>query len=138
MAEQVQFDLVSPEKRLMSDAVDMVVVPGGDGYFGVLPGHSPLISTLQPGVIDVHVDGKLRDRLYVGGGFAEVNAAGCTVLAQEAMPIADLAADRPAVEQALKNAEEDIGLAKDDAARRHAETRRDALAAKLQVLDLYG
>ena len=54
MAEQVEFELVSPEKLLVSDPVDMVVVPGADGDFGVLPRHAPLLSTVRPGVISVY------------------------------------------------------------------------------------
>ena len=74
MAEKLQFELVSPEKLLLSEQVAMVVVPGGEGYFGVLPGHELLISTVRPGVIDVYGEAQTRisERISVSDGFAEV------------------------------------------------------------------
>ena len=79
-----QFDLVSPERQLMSAEVEMVEIPGGEGDFGVLPGHAPLISTIRPGVISVHADGEI-ERIYVDAGFAEVNPDSCVVLAEQAI-----------------------------------------------------
>jgi len=93
MADTTTFELVSPERLVMSKDVSMVVVPGADGFFGVLPRHSPLISTLVPGVIDVYEDGSITDRIFVAGGFAEVTEERCTVLAEEATPVADLDPD---------------------------------------------
>ena len=72
MAGRVNFELVSPERVLVSDTFDMVVIPGGDGDIGVLPDHAPLISTIRPGVIDIHDDGKVAHQVFVAGGFAEV------------------------------------------------------------------
>src|SRR5256885_12776220 len=103
MADKVQFELVSPEKLLLSEAVDMVVVPGSEGNFGVLAGHSLLISTVRPGVIDVYEGNEVSERIFVSGGFAEVTAERCTVLADEAMPISSL--DRGQIDQSLKTAE---------------------------------
>ena len=71
-AGAVEFELVSPAKLLVSEPVEMVVVPGAEGDIGVLPGHSPLIATVRPGIIDIHEGGKVRDRIFVGGGFAVV------------------------------------------------------------------
>src|SRR5690348_17948284 len=90
MADKVQFELVSPEKLLLSEAVAMVVVPGGDGNFGVLAGHSLLISTVRPGVIDVYEGQSVTQRIFVAGGFAEVTPERCTVLADEAVPVEQL------------------------------------------------
>jgi F-type H+-transporting ATPase subunit epsilon len=81
MTEKVEFELVSPERLLVAKAVDMVVVPGTEGDFGVLRGHAPLISTLRLGVIDIHDAGAVAERIFVAGGFAEVTAERCTVLA---------------------------------------------------------
>ena len=89
MADRLTFELVSPERLLLSAQVDMVVVPGTEGEFGVLAGHAPLVSTLRPGVISVH-DEKTIQRIFVRGGFAEVTAAGLTVLAEEAIDLATL------------------------------------------------
>ena len=102
MAEKLQFELVSPEKLLLSEAVDMVVVPGGEGNFGVLPGHSLLIATVRPGVIDVYADEQteISERIFVSGGFAEVTPERCTVLADEAMPLSAL--DRGDIDQQQK------------------------------------
>jgi F-type H+-transporting ATPase subunit epsilon len=98
MAEKIQFELVSPAKLLVSAAVEMVVVPGTEGDFGALPRHAPMIATVRPGVIDVHDGGKVSNRIFVAGGFAEVTAERITVLAEEAIPVAELtksqAADR--------------------------------------------
>lgn len=93
MAETLEFELVSPEKLLISEAVEMVVVPGSEGNFGALPQHAPMLSTVRPGVIDVYKGGKVADRIFVAGGFAEVNQERCTVLAEEAVRVADLTAD---------------------------------------------
>jgi F-type H+-transporting ATPase subunit epsilon len=96
MADTVQFELVSPERILRSEAVEMVVVPGSEGNFGVLPGHAPLMSSVRPGTIEVYRGNVLAERIFVTGGFAEVTAERCTVLADEAVDVAAL--DRTAVE----------------------------------------
>lgn len=90
MAETTQFELVSPERLVISRAVEMVVVPGTEGYFGVLPRHAPLISTLDAGVIDIYEGGSVVDRIFVAGGFAEVTEERCTVLAENAVPFAEI------------------------------------------------
>src|SRR5438309_3126311 len=100
MADKVQFELVSPEKLLLSEAVEMVVIPGSEGNFGVLPGHSLLISTVRPGVIDVYEGNVVSERIFISGGFAEVTPERCTVLADEAMPVSSL--DAAAVEAAQR------------------------------------
>src|SRR5919107_3579369 len=102
MADQVAFELVSPERLLVSQPVDMVVVPGSEGDFGVLPGHAPLISTVRPGVIEIYAGKAVKDRIFVAGGFAEVTRERCTVLAEEAMPLQDL--DRAAIEAQARTA----------------------------------
>ncbi len=147
MVEKLQFELVSPEKLLLSEAVAMVVVPGGEGNFGVLPGHSLLISTVRPGVIDVYADEQnaITERIFVAGGFAEVTPERCTVLADEAVPIASL--DRAELDQqqrvleaAAQSLREQVarfqGAERDLAALelRTAERRLAVAAAKLAAL----
>ena len=147
MADKLQFELVSPEKLLLSEAVAMVVVPGGEGYFGVLPGHSLLISTVRPGVIDVYADEQnaVTERIFVAGGFAEVTPERCTVLADEAVPMASL--DRADVDQQLKSLESAAASLRDQLGRlqgadrdraeldlRAAERRLAVAAAKLAAL----
>ena len=111
MADQIQFELVSPERLLVSQPVEMVVVPGVEGDFGVLPGHAPLVSTVRPGVIAVFEGNKVAQRIFVAGGFAEVTGERCTVLAEEAMPVAEI--DRAAVEGEIRTARDDLTDAKD-------------------------
>ena len=130
--DKVTFELVSPEKLLLSRPVDMVVVPGSEGDFGVLPRHAPVISTVRPGVIDVHEDGKVTDRIFVGGGFAEVTSERCTVLAEQALPVDDL--DRSQAEQQLQDAREDLSDAKSDSERAAAERQIAIAEAMLRVL----
>jgi F-type H+-transporting ATPase subunit epsilon len=133
MADQIQFELVSPERLLLSEPVEMVVVPGVEGDFGVLPGHAPLVSTVRPGVIAVFEGGKVVQRIYVARGFAEVTPERCTVLAEQATPVADI--DRAAAEGEIREARDDLGEAKDDAERARLEFRIAAAEAKLAALD---
>ena len=130
----VQFELVSPEKLLLSKDVEMVVVPGAEGDFGVLPGHAPMISTVRPGVIHVFEGGSVKSRIFVAGGFAEVTAARCTVLAEEAVPLDEI--DRTDVEKDLQDASEDIRDADGDEAKlARAEARAATARAKIASLD---
>ena len=131
MADRVRFDLVAPERLLASEDVDMVVVPGTEGDFAVLPGHAPMVSTLRPGALEVYEGEKPKDRFFVAGGFAEVAADRLTILAEEAIPLAEL--ERSVLEQRIQDAEEDVADAKtDEDSDRHQERvdhLRDILAA---------
>ena len=111
MAETIAFDLVSPAKLLVSEPVEMVVVPGTEGDFGALPHHSPLISGVRPGVIAVYKGGQVTARIFVAGGFAEVTETRVTVLAEEAIPLAELNAQIAA--QRLAVAQEALAAATD-------------------------
>ena len=124
MAGKITFDLVSPEKLLLSKAVDMVTVPGSEGYMGVMAGHSPLVSTLRAGMIDVQTDGK-DDRYFIRGGFAEISPAKITVLAEEALPMTEL--DLAVLDQRIADAQEDEIAAKSDADRQRAAQLVDDL-----------
>jgi F-type H+-transporting ATPase subunit epsilon len=121
MAEQIQFELVSPERLLLSRAVDMVVVPGVEGDFGAMPSHAPFISLVRPGVIAVFEGGQVTDRLFVAGGFAEVTPERCTVLAERALPVGDLRRDK--IDEELRDARDDLTDAKDERERAAAERR---------------
>lgn len=126
MAEALQFELVAPERLLMSQEVDQVVVPGSEGYFTVLKGHAPFMSTLRPGVVDVTpAGGGAVERIFVRGGFADVNAEGLTILAEQAIPLAEV--DAQTLAQEVKNAEEDVTDAKDGEARDAAELKLNQL-----------
>lgn len=132
MAETLLFELVSPERLLFSEQAEMVVVPGTNGHFGAMPRHAPLISTLEPGVIDVYNGGVVTARIFVTGGVAEVNETGCTVLAEEALSVADLTSElvqaRVAREQSrLDSAEDDLSRAQAEKALKAALAMQAAL-----------
>lgn len=115
MAGTFKFELVTPERMALSEDVGQVVVPGVEGDFTVLPGHAPVISALRPGIIDVTLPDAKKTRIYVRGGFAEVDAAHVTVLAVRALDVDTMDAATIAVE--LEAAEADLAAATDDAGR---------------------
>jgi len=120
--DSFQFELVSPEKLLISEEVSHVVVPGVEGEFGVLAHHAPLLSVLRPGVVQVFkTEGAEPERLFVRGGFADVNPKGLTILADEAMPMAEF--DLAKLDKAIKDAEEDVADAESDELKRRAEDK---------------
>lgn len=133
MADKFPFELVSPERLLLSVDAEMVTVPGSEGDFGVLAGHAPLISSLRPGVIEIDGADDAENRIYVGGGFAEIVGGRLTVLAEEAVPVSQL--DRAALEQRIRNAEEDLEDAKDDAARAKVQAQLDHLRSMLTAVN---
>jgi F-type H+-transporting ATPase subunit epsilon len=128
----VQFELVTPERLLVSRDVDMVVVPGTEGNFGVLPGHSPLISTIRPGTIDIYEGNTIAERIFVAGGLAEVTPERCTVLADEAMPPEAL--DRAQLEAELQTIDGNMPMLRDQIGRATG-TDRDHLLAELRQLE---
>jgi len=83
-------EIVSPDRLLLSQPVDMAVIPAAEGEMGVLPGHAPMIVLLQGGTITLHEGGRATSRLYVSGGFAEITPERCTVLADEAVPVSEV------------------------------------------------
>lgn len=132
MAEKLSFDLVSPERLLMSEQVDMVTVPGSEGDMGIMGGHAPVMATLRPGVIGVVVEGQPERRYFVRGGFAEVTPAGLTVLAEHTVPLSEL--DAAALAAEIANAEEDVADAKSDEARQRAQEKLDQLKALREAI----
>ncbi len=127
------FELVSPEKLLFSGDVESVVAPGSEGQFTVLKDHAPLMTTLKPGVVTIVGDGA-SEKLFVRGGFADVNASGFTILAEEAVPVAELNATK--LDADIKDAREDVEDAKTDEARRTANERLDQLQEVKAALGL--
>ena len=112
MADKIAFELVSPERLLLSDTADMVTVPGTEGYMGVMAGHAPVVTVLRAGMIDVLKDGN-DSRFFIRGGFAEIGAAKVTVLAEEAIPFGEL--DLEVLDQRIKDAGDDLIAASGDA-----------------------
>jgi len=125
MADKISFDLVSPERLLLSEDAEMVTLPGTEGDLGVLAGHEPLITTLRPGVIDVKGGAMGDQRFFVLGGFAEVNPGKLTVLAEEAFAVASVNASE--VDERISDAKEDLLLVKNDLERARVSATLDAL-----------
>jgi len=126
-----QFDLVSPEKLVFSGAVEHVVVPGAEGEFGVMAGHSPLVALLKPGILTI-MNGAQPQRIVLGGGFAEVNPSGMTILAELAVPLESF--DVATLASHIKDLEEDLADSKDDATKRKLEERLGHLRALREAL----
>ena len=123
----LHFELVSPAKLLFSGEVESVQIPGTEGEMGIYAGHAPVLSTLRPGVVVVDKGQGTQEKIFVRGGFAEVNPSGLTVLAETAIPLAEL--DAAALAQQVKDAEEDVADAKDDETRRRASENLEHLRA---------
>jgi F-type H+-transporting ATPase subunit epsilon len=132
MPDRVEFELVTPERLVLSEMVGMVVVPGTEGNFGVLPGHAPLISSIRPGTIDIYEGQTVTRRLFVVSGIAEVTPERCTVLADEAMPPEEL--DRGSIEAELQTLQGNLPSLRDQVARATA-TGRDNLLVELRRLE---
>ncbi len=134
MADTLHFSLVSPEREVFSGAVQQVVVPGTEGDFGVLAHHAPLMSTIKPGLLRIFT-GEREVRMFINGGFADVTPAGLTILAEDAVDLAQQ--DAGALEQQLQSAREELAAAGQDAPRRaaaqHALARLTALLAAFRA-----
>lgn len=134
MAETFKFDLVSPEKILVSSDVAEVIVPGSEGDFTVLPRHAPVIAMLRPGILRIPgMDGKMNE-IYVRGGLADVGPDRLTVLAEQALPVSEV--DRAMIEQEIKDAEEDLADAQDEDKKRQAQDTLERLRSLSEALNL--
>jgi F-type H+-transporting ATPase subunit epsilon len=131
MADKLHFDLVSPEKRVFAGEVDQVVVPGVEGEFGVLAGHAPFMSTIRSGAIAIYAGGEVT-RTFIRGGFAEVTSEGLTILAEEAIDLADV--DAADIQRELTEAREDLGQARNDDETKEAQARIEKFEALLAAL----
>ena len=125
MAEAFNFELVSPERLLLSGEALEVVVPGTEGYFGVFAKHAPVMSTLKPGVVVAKLADGSETKFFVRGGFADVSPAGFTLLAEYAVPTSDI--DAAAIDQQIQNAQEDVNDADSDGKRKKAQELLDQL-----------
>ena len=117
-AKMINFELVSPDEKLISEPVRMAVIPGDEGEFGIGAGHAALVASLKPGVVQLYIDGQDEPRrVFITGGFADVTGEICTVLAETAIDVAsldeaELAASLAELEAALALAEEAIDKAR--------------------------
>jgi F-type H+-transporting ATPase subunit epsilon len=130
MADKLHFSLVAPERELVNEEVDQVDVPGAEGEFGVLPNHAPVMTIVNAGALRVYNNGAIR-KIFVNGGFADVTPAGLTVLAEDAVDLADV--DPAKLDSDIQNTKEDVAGAKDEAlvAAQTKLTRLEALKAAL-------
>ncbi len=125
MAATFQFELVSPERLVLSAAVTQVVVPGSEGQFTVLVGHAPVMSTLRAGVLEITGDAGGTIRVFVRGGFADVNSSGLTVLAEQAIPLDEM--DSGTLAMQIADAESDVADASDLTRKAAAQLHLDQL-----------
>ena len=119
MAEAFKFELVSPERLLVSEQVESVVIPGAEGEMTVMALHAPVMTTIKPGVVTVKTAAGKEERYVVFGGFADILPSGCTLLAESATHVNDI--DRADIARRIQEAKEDAADAKDDEARSKAE-----------------
>ena len=133
MPDPFKFELVSPERLLVSGQVEQVLVPGAEGDMTVLAHHAPVLTTLRPGLLDIGFSDGKSQRYFIRGGFAEVNPAGLTVLAGTAIDLDELRPEQLA--QAIKDAEEDVADLENDAKDR-AQTKLEQLRQVQATLNL--
>lgn len=112
MAEPFNFELVSPEKLLLSDTVNEVIIPGTDGEMTVMSQHAPLMTTIKPGIVEVRSASGDSKRFVVFGGFADILPDGCTLLAESAVAVEDI--DHEDLAQRIQDTREDLADAKTD------------------------
>jgi F-type H+-transporting ATPase subunit epsilon len=119
MAEAFKFELVSPERLLISEQVESVVIPGTEGEMTVMANHAPVMTTVKPGVVTVNPVSGGEQRYVVFGGFADILPEGCTLLAESAVAVKDI--DRADLARRIQEAKEDVSDARDDESRTKAE-----------------
>ena len=133
MTQTIQFELVSPEERLISQAVAMAVIPGDEGDLGVMPEHASLVASLRPGVVTLYEQqGQAGEKIFIAGGFADVTAGNCTVLAEEAIPLSSM--DESDLMQTLQNLKEDLGLAAEELDKKRIGRKIDMVLAKISAV----
>lgn len=134
IANKTNFELVSPEEKLVSKQAYMVIVPGDDGEFAAMPGSASLLSSLKAGLVKVYVEDRESspDKIFITGGFADVNGEQCTVLAESAQNLSDL--DQVDVEQTIRNLQEDLGMAKETKEKNKILEKLELQKAKLEAI----
>ncbi len=113
MADSFNFELVSPEQLLLSEAVSEVIVPAADGEMTVMANHAPVMATVKPGIVEVKNAEGASNRYVVFGGFVDILAEGCTILAEKAVHVDDI--DHEDLAQRIQNTKEDLADATSDA-----------------------
>ncbi|AIL13020.1 hypothetical protein IM40_05095 [Candidatus Paracaedimonas acanthamoebae] len=132
MSSKLHFSIVSPERLLLTDNVDMVIIPGSQGDFGVLPSHSPMVSTLRPGLVTIYNNGDIKERVYVADGFAHITETGCTVLSEESIFLAEM--DIEMLEETIKKAKQELEDSRTEEEKSALKRDLDYIYSKLELL----
>jgi F-type H+-transporting ATPase subunit epsilon len=135
MSDTLHLEIVSPERLLKDAQAAMVVVPGTDGDFGVLPNHAPMMSTIRPGVVDViTTEGDEAERFFVKGGLAQVSEKGLTILAEEILNLDEQNAHD--LQEQIAATKSSIDAAKDDVERAQLEKDLSWMLALAEVISV--
>lgn len=127
------FELVSPERILVSEPAWQVVIPGEEGYFGVRAGHMSLIAAIKPGVVEVYKsEGAAPEKIFIAGGFADVTAANCTVLAEQATNVNEI--DAAAVQKSINDLNDELKISQDQAEKSFIQNKLQIATLKLQAI----
>lgn len=130
MSTEIKFELVSPEEKLVSESIYFAEIPGEEGAFGVMVGHESLVSSLKPGVVKLLKEqGAEARNIFIAGGFADVSATNCTILAEEAIDVKKL--DKEALKKSLKHLEEDLALSQEVHDQMRIKQRIEVTKAKI-------
>ena len=129
----IQFELVSPEQKLVSEPVNQAVIPGEEGVMGIGPGHASFVVSLKPGVVKLAIEGEAEPRrIFIAGGFADVTGTNCTVLAEEAVNVSDL--DQKEIEQNIADLNEDFGMAEEETDKARVTKKLKLAQARLKAI----
>ena len=134
MTEQIHFELVSPESKILSKDITMAVIPGTEGDFGVLAGHMPLVANVATGVVSIYSQNMndISSRIFIAGGVADVTGTQCTLLAEHAIDINDI--DKADIQRQISDLEEDIKITEDDIDRLRFHKKLEVLNAMLHCV----
>ncbi len=135
MTQKINFELVSPESKLMSTGVTMAVIPGSEGDFGVLSGHAPLVANVRTGVVEIYRENMndVTDRIFIAGGVADVTGDQCTLLAEQAINVNDI--DKADIDQQIKYIESDLSSITDEGDKLRYHKKLDILRAMSQSVN---
>lgn len=131
-ANTFNFELVSPDRIMALEPAWQVIIPGDDGYFGVRAGHMSLIAGVKPGIVEVYkTEGAMPEKIFVAGGFADITATNCVILAEQAVNVNDL--DAAALQSELKDLKEDLAMANDAVSKILVDKKIAIAASKLEA-----
>lgn len=132
MTQKINFELVSPESKIMSEGVRMAVIPGSEGDFGVLAGHTPIVANVRAGVVDIYSDNMndITNRIFIAGGVADVTGEQCTLLAEQAINVNDI--DKADIDQQITDIESDLSSITDENDKNRYHKKLDILRAMSQ------